>query len=104
MATKKPKTARKPPAKNGNRKASRGFTAEERSAMRERVRDEVVLAALEERGVSRGLVALTARHPGGDPREGAQHGGVGGQEERATTLSGPRGKLVAPGVQLVRDG
>ena len=40
MATKKPKTARKPPAKNGNRKASRGFTAEERSAMRERVREQ----------------------------------------------------------------
>jgi uncharacterized protein YdhG (YjbR/CyaY superfamily) len=40
MATKKPKTARKPLAKNGNRKASRGFTAEERSAMRERVREQ----------------------------------------------------------------
>jgi uncharacterized protein YdhG (YjbR/CyaY superfamily) len=39
MATKKPLKATRAPAKTGSRKASRGFTAEERSAMQDRVRE-----------------------------------------------------------------
>lgn len=40
MATKKPLKAIKPSANTGSRKASKGFTAEERSAMKDRVREQ----------------------------------------------------------------
>ncbi|HET7161459.1 MAG TPA: hypothetical protein VFI32_02130 [Rhodanobacteraceae bacterium] len=40
MATKKPLKAIKPSSKTGSRKASKGFTAEERSAMKDRVREQ----------------------------------------------------------------
>ena len=40
MATKKPLKAIKPASKTGSRKASKGFTAEERSAMKDRVREQ----------------------------------------------------------------